>query len=383
MRLLDNSNDPEFSKKISELLTDRGIKHQMDTASNTDWGDDKYGEINYRIWIYDEDDYDKALDLLNLYKTDPKSDAVKLTRKSRSKNSRTSPFKMKNNEKVIPLIPDPPFIPEGPNRVTRFVTLLCCLLFLLQTFTTPSSYFVNSSLYVPSSVNQWLLYDYPKAAELYTKVISLWGPQGIENIPSEGKVLLQEAVKTPVWPGFYDISLEEIEGKDTHWQSYPWFEKIKLGEFWRLFTPALIHANLLHILFNLLWFWMLGKEIEKTLGPNRFVVLILIIAIGSNTLQYLMTGFEFLGLSGVVAGLLFFIGERQRIAPWEGYTLQKSVYYFLLIYIFGLAALQSLSFLLALFHLPTIPLSIANTAHVSGAAIGFLLGRLSIFAWKG
>lgn len=34
-------------------------------------------------------------------------------------------------------------------------------------------------------------------------------------------------------------------------------------EFWRYFTHALMHFSLMHILFNLLWWWYLGA-VEKT-----------------------------------------------------------------------------------------------------------------------
>jgi GlpG protein len=370
MRLLEETKNPDLAKGLSELLKDREIAHKLETVVNTNWGDDHYGESVYKIWVEDEDQFPQAETLFALYKENPHSDAVKI-KPTRKKISEEPPLSLE---------PDAPQIPSGPLPLTRFVTLACVILFLFQLLTGPADPpRIASPLYVPSPVERTLLFDFPEAASLYTKAITLYYEPGMETLPKEGRVLITKALHTPYWKGFYDI----LAGTNTEWKSEPWFEKISSGEYWRLITPALLHGSLLHILFNLLWFWMLGKEVEKTIGSLRMGWLILIIAIGSNTLQYLMTGFQFLGLSGVVAGLLLFIGERQRLAPWEGYTLQRSVYYFLLFYIFGLAAIEILLFAASFIGLPNLPISIANTAHVGGALIGFLLGRLKIFAWKG
>lgn len=370
MRLLEETKNPDLAKGIAELLKDRGIEHKFETVVNTNWGDDHYGESVYKIWVEDEDQFPQAEALFALYKENPHAEAVRI-KPSRKKIS---------EEPALSLEPDAPHIPAGPLPLTRFITLACVILFFFQLLTESShTTAITSPLYVSSPIERTLLFDMPEAASLYTKAIDLYYEPGMETLPKEGRVLISKALNTPYWKGFYDI----LAGTNTEWKSEPWFEKISDGEYWRLITPALLHGGLLHILFNLLWFWMLGKEVEKTIGASRMGVLILIIAIGSNTLQYLMTGFQFIGLSGVVAGLLLFIGERQRIAPWEGYTLQRSVYYFLLFYIFGLAVIEILLFLGSFIGLPNLPISIANTAHVGGALIGFLLGRLNLFAWKG
>ena len=43
----------------------------------------------------------------------------------------------------------------------------------------------------------------------------------------------------------------------------PLFEKIRQGELWRLFTPCILHRDFLHILFNMIWVWILVKQIEE------------------------------------------------------------------------------------------------------------------------
>jgi GlpG protein len=151
---------------------------------------------------------------------------------------------------------------------------------------------------------------------------------------------------------------------------------------WRLFTPCLLHANIIHILFNLLWFMILGKLIEFRLGIARYLLLIVAVGIFSNTAQYLMSGAEFLGISGVLCGMIAFIWMRQRCAAWEGYELQPGTFAFFMFFILTMAAIQFLSFVLEFYNGTTLSVGIANTAHLSGALAGFILGRMKFFSWK-
>jgi GlpG protein len=127
--------------------------------------------------------------------------------------------------------------------------------------------------------------------------------------------------------------------------------------------------------------WVLGKQIETHISKTRFLILIVIIGIFSNICQYLMNGPYFLGLSGVILGMAGFIWMRQKIAPWEGYTLPKTTLLFLLIFVLGMIGLQVISFVMEISG-KNFVFNIANTAHVAGALMGMGLGRLSFFSWR-
>jgi GlpG protein len=74
------------------------------------------------------------------------------------------------------------------------------------------------------------------------------------------------------------------------------------GEFWRLLTSALPHVNILHLVFNLYWFWVFGSAIETAFGLVRTAAIFLFFAAGSAAAEYAV--FEGgVGLSGVVYGL--------------------------------------------------------------------------------
>ena len=43
------------------------------------------------------------------------------------------------------------------------------------------------------------------------------------------------------------------------------------GEWWRLFTSAFLHANLIHIAFNMYALWVIGTPVEQYLGKARYL----------------------------------------------------------------------------------------------------------------
>jgi membrane associated rhomboid family serine protease len=45
------------------------------------------------------------------------------------------------------------------------------------------------------------------------------------------------------------------------------------GDWWRLITATFLHANLLHIAFNMYALWWLGGQVEAALGRWRFLLL--------------------------------------------------------------------------------------------------------------
>lgn len=150
--------------------------------------------------------------------------------------------------------------------------------------------------------------------------------------------------------------------------------EIKSGEIWRLFTPALLHFSLLHILFNLLWVYDLGVQIEYRRGSWRFLLLVLVIAGLSNFSQYWWVHLSsqwfpgepaeapmiFGGMSGVVYGLLGYVWMKSRYSPVQGLYLTPNT------------VMYSLVFLVAC--MVGVMGRIANGAHLSGFVLGIGLG---------
>lgn len=134
------------------------------------------------------------------------------------------------------------------------------------------------------------------------------------------------------------------------------------GQWWRVLGPALIHFSILHIAFNLLWWWSLGKQIEKTFGLSSLLMLFILSAAVSNVAQLLVSGPNFGGLSGVVYALVGCVWWLGWLRPSWGLSLPKPIVGFLLIW-------------LVVGYLDVLPVHMANTAHTVGLVCGCL------FAW--
>ena len=148
---------------------------------------------------------------------------------------------------------------------------------------------------------------------------------------------------------------------------------------WQPFTYMFLHGSFLHIFFNLIWFIILGNQIEFRIGSVRYASLLLLLGILPNVAQYLMSGPFFMGLSGIVCGMAAFIWARQQVAPWEGYLLQKFTLIFLAVFVLGLLALQTVFFFLESSGIVSNTIGIANTAHITGALVGYLMGRMPLY----
>lgn len=131
-------------------------------------------------------------------------------------------------------------------------------------------------------------------------------------------------------------------------------------DVWRYFTHALMHFSVLHILFNLLWWWYLGGAVEKRLGSGKLIVITLISALLSGYVQHKFSGPWFGGLSGVVYALMGYAWLRGERDPESGIYMQRGFITFALIWLIA-----------GWFDL--FGMSIANGAHVTGLAVGLAM----------
>lgn len=140
------------------------------------------------------------------------------------------------------------------------------------------------------------------------------------------------------------------------------------GEYWRFISPMFLHFSLLHIVFNLLWIWEIGRRIEIINGRLTLLLLVLVTSLWANFLQYFMSGPSlFGGMSGVVFGLLGFSLVWSRLVPGRSHGLPSGVYIFMLVFMVA-GFMGVFDWLLAG--------SVANGAHLGGFLGGLCLGLL-------
>ncbi len=142
--------------------------------------------------------------------------------------------------------------------------------------------------------------------------------------------------------------------------------EIMSGELWRLITPIFLHFGIFHIVFNMLWVYMLGGVIELRQGKWLFMLLVIVTAAISNLIQYLVSGYSFGGMSGVVYALFGYVWIQGLTNDTFGVQLQKQLIVMMLGWFF-----ICWSGILELFNL-----SIANTAHTAGLLSGMILSVL-------
>jgi membrane associated rhomboid family serine protease len=90
---------------------------------------------------------------------------------------------------------------------------------------------------------------------------------------------------------------------------------VAAGDWWRLITSAFLHANLLHIGFNMYFLWFIGSAVETALGRGRFLAVYLISGLAGSAGALVFTPLSpTVGASGALFGILgvALVLERQR-----------------------------------------------------------------------
>ncbi|WP_198673607.1 rhomboid family intramembrane serine protease [Algibacillus agarilyticus] len=135
--------------------------------------------------------------------------------------------------------------------------------------------------------------------------------------------------------------------------------ELSLQQFYRLWSPALIHADWSHWLFNVFWFWWLGNRVEQ---QSRFKLINVCLLSGllAHVSQYYLVGANFVGLSGVVYGLFAYVWFLGRQTKLESYFIPNALVGFMLLWV-------------AIGFMNILPMGTANWAHLLGFVSGLAL----------
>lgn len=138
---------------------------------------------------------------------------------------------------------------------------------------------------------------------------------------------------------------------------------------WRLVTYIFLHAGVMHILFNMLWLWWMGRPVEETLGPKIFTVIFLGSGIGGALINLLFAGFfgvnTVIGASGAVFGIMVAFATLFPTTPIMLILLPPIEARYV---VAGLIALD------VLFIGSTD--NVARIVHLGGAGVGYLLVKM-------
>jgi membrane associated rhomboid family serine protease len=103
-------------------------------------------------------------------------------------------------------------------------------------------------------------------------------------------------------------------------------EEVAHGAWWQLLTSGFLHIGPLHIAFNMIALWVIGRDLEKVLGRVRFLVVYLVSLLGGSLVVFLFANpaSYTAGASGAVFGLmggLAVVLVRLRLSPRPALTI--------------------------------------------------------------
>jgi rhomboid family protein len=144
---------------------------------------------------------------------------------------------------------------------------------------------------------------------------------------------------------------------------------------WQIVTYAFLHGNLTHILFNMFGLAMFGSDVERRLGPTRYLTYYFVCVIAAASAQLVITGltggdYPTVGASGGIFGLLLafamFFPERVVVPLFPPIPMPARI--FVLLYgglelVLGVTGSQA---------------GVAHFAHLGGMLGGYLL----ILMWR-
>jgi len=113
------------------------------------------------------------------------------------------------------------------------------------------------------------------------------GPSYLGSFMERGKVCKWLIIINVVCYGLQVFSPALLDAAPGHQQQrQPFTEIMELdaqavcnGQIWRLLTHAFMHAGITHILFNMLFLWWFGTDVEDLYGPVEFLTFYLTAAV--------------------------------------------------------------------------------------------------------
>jgi membrane associated rhomboid family serine protease len=136
---------------------------------------------------------------------------------------------------------------------------------------------------------------------------------------------------------------------------------VQAGEWWRVVTSGFLHIGPIHLLFNMVALWVLGRDLERVLGRGRFLGVYFVSLLGGAAAVMLFDAPDatVAGASGAVFGLmgaLVVVLRRLRLPAGQ---------------VIGLIAINVL--------ISTIP-GISLTGHLGGLVVGAVATAALVYA---
>jgi len=144
--------------------------------------------------------------------------------------------------------------------------------------------------------------------------------------------------------------------------NYGWL--VLEGQTWRFFTSMFLHIGIGHLITNAIGLIILGLEMERLYGPDRYIIIYILAGLFGSFLSFAVRGPNVLsaGASGAIFGiigmnLIFFLLNRHILGEFGHHRII-------------LTSIIIVYYLYSGFRTP----GIDNFAHLGGLFAGFILG---------
>jgi membrane associated rhomboid family serine protease len=156
--------------------------------------------------------------------------------------------------------------------------------------------------------------------------------------------------------------------------------------FWQPLTYLFLHDGILHILFNMLFLWMFGSDLERTWGTHRFYVYFFVTGIGAGCTTVLVKTLLYalgvhvslliptIGASGAIYGVL--LAAAIVFPDRQIWLIPFPVTIPMRIYVAGAIAIE---FFLTLGQGGD---NVSHVTHLGGALVGYLYLRRGLFLYR-
>lgn len=188
-------------------------------------------------------------------------------------------------------------------------------------------------------------------------------------------------VFSPAGLQYHIYKMGAIPYEITHFRSvhnFPWLSPDyfpRLSPPLTLLTSMFLHGSIFHLLFNMLYLWIFGNNIEDFLGPFRFILFYIISGLGASFTHIIFnfnSQYPMIGASGAIAGVLgayFILYPRARVLTFV------FLFFFIRIIPIPAGVILGLWFLLQVLNIG-ISGGVAWFAHIGGFLIGILLIKI-------
>ena len=114
-------------------------------------------------------------------------------------------------------------------------------------------------------------------------------------------------------PPAHDTPLTVLRG------AYSWYTCFIEGELWRLFSYQFLHANTMHLIFNMWALYFFGPAVEQAMGSRRFLFFYLSCGIAGALFSSLLASLGLFGteISPIVMELVQDVTGLEHIEFWQ------------------------------------------------------------------